>query len=369
MNSRHLDRTQLDFYPLAERDNRVDIESASVHPGDSPGELPKEVEDVIQKLTERIKEAHADGRPVVLAFGAHTIKNGLAPILIHLMKDGWVSHLATNGAGIIHDWEFSFLGETSEHVERNTSRGQFGMWEETGKYLNLALLVGAYRGLGYGESVGSMINEEGLDVPTRQELKAEIQHDIEQSPTPPRAAAAADLLRVLETTDLDSGRMNISHPYKQYSAQAAARRCGVPFTSHPMFGHDIIYLHPYNYGAAIGRAAQRDFLDYAEAISRLTDGVYISVGSAVMSPMIFEKSMSMAQNLAHQNGDAIENHFIAVNDIQESSWDWSQGEPPEDHPDYYLRFYKTFHRMGGDLHYAQCDNRDFLLTLCRKLNN
>ena len=86
-----------------------------------------------------------------------------------------------------------------------------------------------------------------------------------------------------------------------------------------------------------------------------------------MSPMIFEKSMSMAQNLALQQGRKIENHFILTVDLAPSHWDWSQGEPPEDNPDYYLRFKKTFHRMGGVVQYLQADNRDFLLALAHKL--
>jgi hypothetical protein len=305
----------------------------------------------------------------MLAFGAHAIKNGLAPVLIHLMEKGWVTHLATNGAGIIHDWEFAFQGESSEHVERNVESGRFGAWEETGRWINLAILIGAYRGLGYGESVGTLIENESLRVPSAEELHRQLHLDLERRPVPERAAPAVDLLRMLETTELSSGEVEVPHPFKEYSAQAAALRLGVPFTGHPMFGHDIIYLHPLNHGASIGRAAQRDFLSFAHAVSRIEGGVYLSMGSAVMSPMVFEKSMSMAQNLARQRGERISDHLIVVNDIQESTWDWSRGEPPEDHPDYYLRFYKTFHRMGGELHYARCDNRDFLLALCRELED
>ena len=87
----------------------------------------------------------------MLAFGAHTIKNGLAPVLIQFMEQGWVTLLATNGAGI-HDWEFAFQGASSEDVRANVDVGQFGIWEETGFSLNLALLVGAYEGMGYGRS-------------------------------------------------------------------------------------------------------------------------------------------------------------------------------------------------------------------------
>jgi hypothetical protein len=134
-----------------------------------------------------------------------------------------------------------------------------------------------------------------------------------------------------------------------------------------MIGHDIIYTHPLNHCAAIGRTAQRDFLAYAHRIAQIDGGVYLSVGSAVMSPMVFEKSLSMAQNLALQQGKRISRHYIAVVDLAESHWDWSEGEPPQDSPDYYLRYCKSFSRMGGSMRYATADNRDFLLALCREL--
>ncbi|NUN94460.1 MAG: hypothetical protein HUU04_11875, partial [Verrucomicrobiae bacterium] len=155
--------------------------------------------------------------------------------------------------------------------------------------------------------------------------------------------------------------------WKATSAQAAAFRLGIPFTGHPMFGHDIIYTHPMSCGAAIGRAAERDFLAFVSSVSALEGGVYLSVGSAVMSPMIFEKALSMARNVARQEGRRIAGHRLAVVDLAKSAWDWTRGEPPEEHPDYYLRFNKTFSRMGGTLRYLSLDNRDFLLALWREL--
>jgi hypothetical protein len=135
-----------------------------------------------------------------------------------------------------------------------------------------------------------------------------------------------------------------------------------------MIGHDIIYEHPLASGAAIGRAAMRDFLCYAEGVSRLAGGVYLSVGSAVMSPMIFEKSLSMARNLARQRGETIEDHFMLVADLAPSTWDWTKGgEPPAENPAYYLRYCKSFSRMGGTMRYLSADNRDLLLGLRRRL--
>jgi hypothetical protein len=367
MRPRPLDRRRLKFRPLAERTNRARIERDAVTPDREPGGMSDDARAAVERTAERIITARRAKRPVMMAFGAHAIKNGLGPVLIHMMEQRWVTHLATNGAGVIHDWEFAYLGETSEHVAANVRDGCFGAWEETGYYINLAILLGACRSMGYGESVGAFIEQEVLEVPTREEVIAEIRKDLGKKPLPERVAEAADLVLALDHCGLQPGRVEVPHRFKQYSAQAAAFRMGVPFTAHPMIGHDIIYMHPLNSGAAVGRTALRDFLTFAHGVSELSGGVYISIGSAVMSPMVFEKAMSMAQNLAVQKGRRIEDHFICVVDLQESSWDWSRGEPPEDHPDYYLRFRKSFHRMGGELRYACCDNRDFLLALCQRL--
>ena len=210
-----------------------------------------------------------------------------------------------------------------------------------------------------------MIENEGLTIPTQAELERQI---IEcAATTPAEAATAADLLSIVQSFDLPSGWMSIPHPWKRFSVQATAFSHGVPFTGHPMIGHDIIYNHPMNHGASVGRVALRDFLTFADSVRRIDGGVYLSIGSAVMSPMVFEKSMSMAQNLALQQGEHITNHYILVVDLAESRWDWTRGEPPEDVPDYYLRYNKSFSRMGGTMRYLTADNRDFLLAMSHEL--
>ena len=361
-----LDRSTVRMQPLCSRENRTDIARDHVSQDATPRSMTDPGRRILDEAVRRIRNARTNNRPVVAAFGAHTIKNGLGPVLQALIERDWITHLATNGAGVIHDWEFSWLGQSSEHVGRNVDQGQFGNWEETGFFINLAINVGAFEGKGYGESVGAMIETEGLDIPSADQLRQVAINSIDSAPE--RAAAAADLLSVVQRFDLPTGRLTIPHQWKQYSVQAAAFRLGVPFTSHPMIGHDIIYNHSMNHCAALGRAAQRDFLTFAESISRIDGGVYLSIGSAVMSPMIFEKSLSMAQNLAVQRGEHIDNHFILVSDLNESSWDWSQGEPPEDNPAYYERFNKSFSRMGGTMRYLQADNRDLLLNLLHELS-
>lgn len=360
-----LDRFAVRMEPLSARVNKKDIERDHVPPDRSPRPLPPEAQETIAEAAARIRRARREGRPVMAAFGAHAIKNGLAPVFIRLLEKGWITHLATNGAGIIHDWEFAFQGKTSEDVEAMVREGRFGNWQETGFFINLALNVGSWEGLGYGESVGALIQNEGLRIPDPATLESAAAALLRDDPE--KAAAAADLLGLVRRFGLEPGRRPVPHPWKRFSVQAAAFRLGIPFTGHPMFGHDIIYNHPMNHGASLGRTALRDFLTFAEGVSRLDGGVYLSIGSAIMSPMIFEKSMSMAQNLAIQRGEHLDRHYILVVDLAETSWDWSKGEPPEHDPAYYLRYNKTFSRMGGTFRRLKADNRDFLLTLARNL--
>lgn len=359
------DRFAVRMKPLAERINKFQIETRAILPGAEPPPLGARAAEGIRELAERIRNARRNGRPVICALGAHSIKNGLGPVLAWFMEQGWFTHLATNGAGIIHDWEFSFLGSSSEDVEGNTARGEFGNWEETGRLINLALVVGSHEGLGYGESIGSMIETEGLTIPAELDLVSFARESLAGNPE--AAAAAADLLWAVRRFQLSPGRLPLPHPWKRFSAQAAAFRHRVPFTGHPMIGHDIIYNHPMNHCASLGRCAERDFLTYAKNVSQMEGGVYLSVGSAIMSPMIFEKSLSMSQNLALQRGAPIRNHSIFVADLAECTWDWSQGEPPEENPAYYLRYNKTFSRMGGFMRYLQADNRALFLHLLQGL--
>ncbi len=360
-----MDRFKLNIKPLNQRKHKVWIERDRILPTAKPRPFSPEADRLMDEVVERLQKARLANASRILTFGAHSIKNGLSPVLIELVKRGWITHLATNGAGIIHDWEFAYQGCTSEDVRLYVDQGQFGIWEETGFYLNLAINVGAWDGLGYGESVGRLVETEGVDIPSEADLIAAVKENLQSDPD--KAAAAADLLLKVRQFELEPGRMHVPHPYKQYGLQSNMYKLNMPFTSHPMVGHDIIYCHPMNHVAAIGRAAQRDFLTFAQNVANLENGVYLSIGSAVMSPMIFEKSLSMTQNLKIQQGEHLDSHYILVVDLQQSHWDWIKGEPPEDNPDYYLRYCKSFARMGGTMRYLTADNRDFLLSLLQKL--
>ena len=171
----YFDRYKMEFYPLESRKSKVKILDASILPDDPATPIGKKMMDRIDTIAGEIIEARKNKKSVMLTFGAHTIKNGLGRVLAALIEEGWVTHLATNGAGVIHDWEFAYKGLSSEDVRENVLEGKFGTWEETGLYINLALMMGSYQGQGYGEAVGSMINGEGLNIPTEKELLKRLQ--------------------------------------------------------------------------------------------------------------------------------------------------------------------------------------------------
>jgi hypothetical protein len=177
------------------------------------------------------------------------------------------------------------------------------------------------------------------------------------------------MLRAIRQHALPEGHVAVQHQWKHASIFAQAFRHNVPLTVHPGIGYDIITTHPMFNGAVIGRAAELDFKQFAGSVEGLDGGVVLSVGSAIMAPQVFEKSLSCVNNLRLQAGrPVVHDHTIYVVDIQDGgNWDWSQGEPPRDNPAYYLRFCKSYARMGGEMKYVQCDNVVFLANLLREL--
>ena len=229
------------------------------------------------------------------------IKNGLGPVLLQLVESGWATHLATNGAGVIHDWEFAFQGKSCEHVGPMVAEGRFGNWQETGFFINLALNVGAYLGLGYGESIGAMIENEGVRISSISQLQSEVTSRLAGDPQ--HSAAAADLLTIIQRFDLAEGWMEIPHPWKRFSVQSGAYRNEVPSDRPPNDWSRHHLQSPHEPRRQSGGERQNEiFLTFAESVSRLDGGVYISIGSAVMSPMVFEKSLSISQKPRHPAG-------------------------------------------------------------------
>jgi hypothetical protein len=301
----------------------------------------------------------------MLMYGAHLLRNGAALIVEQMMARGWLTHLCTNGAGTIHDWEYAWLGRSTEDVRRNVATGTFGAWDETGRNLLLALMAGGLRGEGYGTALGRFILEDGATLPSPDDLQAAIAAE----PAHPLTSARADLLRAMRTHGLPSGRIPVEHRWKHASILAQAFRHDVAMTVHPGIGYDIIANHPMYDGGVIGRAATVDFRLLGDSVDTLDGGVVLSVGSAIMAPQVFEKSLSSVNRLRLAAGrPVVQGHSIYVVDLQDGgNWDWTQGEPPKTNAAYYLRFCKSFSRMGGAMHYVQCDNIAFVHNLFRQL--
>jgi hypothetical protein len=362
-----LDLTRVKVLPLEQRRSLTAITDVLVEPAAPLPPLAAPIEQAIQSCADRIRQARARGAGVLLIYGAHLIKNGGQLLLVQLLDAGWLTHLATNGAGTIHDWEFSFLGRSTESVRANVATGTFGTWDETGRYLHLALLLGALRSEGYGQALGRFVYRDGATVPSTDELETLIRSE----PGHPLTPARADLLQCLNRFAIPPGPLMVLHRWRNASVLANAFRHEIPLSVHPGIGYDIIATHPMFNGAAIGRAAGTDFQRFASAVETLDGGVVLSIGSAIMGPQVFEKSLSCVNNLRLQAGRPIvSNHTLYVVDLQDGGhWDWSQGEPPRDNPAYYLRFCKSYSRMGGTMHYLQCDNVAFLQHLFASLRH
>jgi hypothetical protein len=360
-----LDLDGVKVKPLAQRRTLSALERILVKPESTPADCSDAVRASIEACARAIRQAQASRSSVMLIYGAHLVKNGGVAIVNTLVRRGWITHLATNGAGTIHDWELAFFGGTEESVRENIPLGQFGTWDETGRCLNLAVLAGGLQGEGYGRSLGRFIVENGVNLPSIADLKRLVVNEPEHHLT----AARADLLQTMLRHRIRGGKMEVVHNHLYASIVAAAFVSQVPLTVHPGIGYDIIVTHPLFSGAAIGRAGAEDFRLFSRAVDGLDGGVVLSVGSAIMGPQVFEKSLSCANNLRIQAGRPIvKDHSIFVVDLQDAgNWDWSQGEPPKTNPAYYLRFCKSYARMGGTMRYIQCDNVNFLHHLLRNL--
>lgn len=365
MKTQPLDPRRLKVYPLAERKSLTRVGDILIPPDAPPAPVSESVNAQVRACAARVQAARNRGAGVILLYGAHLLRNGAALILEQMMGRGWLTHLATNGAGTIHDWEYAWLGRSTESVEDNVATGTFGTWDETGRNLHLALLAGGLRGEGYGAALGRFIMEDGTTLPSVGELEALLK----SQPSHPLAAARAEVLQALCVHELPAGRIEVTHRWKHASIIAQAFRHEVPMTVHPGIGYDIISNHPMFNGAVIGRAATHDFHLICGSVETLDDGVVLSVGSAIMGPQVFEKSLSFVNNLRRQSSRPIvQGHTIYVVDLQDGgSWDWTAGEPPKTNPAYYLRFCKSFSRMGAPMHYVQCDNVAFLHNLYHQL--
>ncbi len=361
-----LDLGRLRVFPLAERTSLTRADDILIDPDSAPPVCSEFNARLIRACATSIVGARRRGASILLIYGAHLLRNGTARILERMMARGWLSHLATNGAGTIHDWEYAWFGASTESVEVGVVNGQFGTWHETATNIHLALMAGALDHLGYGRALGRFIAEDGATLPTANELTAAIVTD----PGNELTAARADLLGAIRTQQWPTGRIAVKHRWKQASILGSAWRHAIPVTVHPGIGYDIISNHPVFNGAVIGRAGEWDFKLFGGSVEQLDGGVVLSVGSAIMGPQVFEKSLSCVNNIRLQEGrEIVRDHTIYVVDLQDGGgWDWSIGEPPKTNPAYYLRFCKSYSRMGGAMHYLPCDNAAFIHNLFHELN-
>jgi len=365
MNTEPLDLTRLRVFPLAERQSLTRADEILLDPDAPPPPCPAPLAETLDRCAADVRAARARGSGVILVYGAHLLRNGAAAILGRMMERGWLTHLATNGAGTIHDWEYAWLGRSTESVRANVATGSFGTWDETGRNIHLALIAGGLRGEGYGVALGRFIAEDGTTLPSADELEAALRAE----PSHPLAPARADALLAARAHRLPAGRVDVEHRWKHASILTRAFQSGVPVTVHPGIGYDIIANHPMFNGAVIGRAAAHDFRLFGGSVETLDGGVVLSVGSAIMGPQVFEKSLSCVNNLRLLDGrPVVAGHSIYVVDLQDGGgWDWTQGEPPKTNPAYYLRFCKSYARMGGTMHYLPFDNAAFIHNLYHRL--
>jgi deoxyhypusine synthase len=248
-------------YSLCARASKVSVKSFSRAPvkGDSLKTFLEKLPDAFaagdfRSVVKAIVSARQEGRPVILGMGAHPIKLGLAPVIIELMKRDVLSAIATNGAAIVHDFEIALVGHTSEDVAAELCNGSFGMAQETGRAINLAMRKGVRKGYGIGKSLGEYISKGAFK-------------------------------------------------YKEESLFSNAYELGVPTTVHVAIGTDIIHMHPEADGATIGKGSMIDFKLLAAVIADLEGGVYINLGSAVVLPEVFLKALNVARNLGNKVED------------------------------------------------------------------
>lgn len=311
------DRSRLNLLPLGERIHDLQLETTMLPAvADNGYRHP-----TVSLLAERIRIAKEKHANVTLMLGGHVIRSGVAPCMEAMMKAGYLTHIAMNGAAAIHDFEFALIGATTESVAKYISEGQFGLWKETGLY-NEAINEGVKLGLGFGEALGRYIEEHNF-------------------------------------------------PYKQYSILAAGYREQVPVTVHVGIGCDIVHEHPNADGAAIGEATYRDFLIYAKCIENLENGVFMDFGSAVIGPEVYLKALSMARNVAHQEGRKIGHFTTAVFDLLELEGKDVNEAPPKSDPRYYFRPWKTILARtvadGGEGYYVQGVHKNTVPALAWEL--
>lgn len=255
---RPLDLSDVKTYSVHDRPNKVRVEEHFAEPPQAGRSFQEFFDSLpnllgaenLRQVVSTVVAARQQGRPVVLAMGAHVIKCGLQPVLKRLCEEGVITAVAVNGATVIHDFEVAMIGGTSEDVGNVLHSGEFGFARETAEGINAALDEGMAAGVGFGQAVGEAI--------LRREL-----------------------------------------PYAEQSLLATCVQNEIPITVHVAVGTDIIHQNPSTKGAVVGEMSYRDFRLLADVVCDLSGGVWLNVGSAVIMPEVFLKALSIAQNLGH----------------------------------------------------------------------
>jgi len=310
------DRSQLLIKPLRERKHDMGLDY--VLKLDDPAPEFSHVQ--LPEVAQRLIAARDRGAARILMMGAHVIKSGASRYVIDLIEHGYLTHVAMNGAGAIHDYELARIGATTESVAHYIRRGEFGLWRETGD-LNDIIREAAELSLGLGENVGRRIEES-------------------------------------------------NYAHKDVSIFAAAYRHSVPATVHVGIGYDIIHEHPNCDGQALGAASYHDFLIFTKNMEKLEGGIMLNFGSAIMGPEVYLKALAMVRNVAHQQGRVINNFTTAVFDMVPIQGDIHR-ELPKTDPGYYFRPHKTILVRtvadGGESFYFCGDHRATVAALRRAL--
>lgn len=347
------DLTKIRTYPLSARKNRSEISDFAdpeklrqtpIERLSAPWFLngAKQKQDQSEGLREfaaQIVQCSRQGKPVVIAMGAHPIKNGLSPIIVDLIERGIISLVSGNGAVAIHSFEFALTGASSESVSETLPNGDFGMAFETGAYINHALIVGNEMGYGFGESMGRLI----CDADFRR--------------------GVIDIACAERNGDEEYYKPYDGFEYEKTNIYAAAFKKGIPACVNSMIGTDIIDQHPSFDGAAKGKASGTDFLIFAQEMARLTEGgVILNIGSAVMGPEVVLKAVSMAANI----GKAPKGICTGDFDIRPFGFDSKIQDETQAH--YYFRDQKSLSTripevFSGDGYYFQGMHENTLTQL------
>lgn len=282
--------------------------TASVHP-------------MLAEAAKQLAAAQNCGAATIFMAGGHVVRSGAQPYLIDLMKRGFLTCIAVNGAVAIHDFELALVGATTENVGRYIAEGQFGLWRETGR-INDIVSDASSRQMGLGEAVGAYIWENDL-------------------------------------------------PNRELSLLGSAYHLGITVTVHVGIGYDIVAEHPNYSGAAYGDTSYRDFLRFTDEVTRLEGGVVMNFGSAVMAPEIYLKALAMARNKARKEGKRISHFTTLVGDLVDLPADFSK-EPSKDDPRYYFRPWKTMLcrtvRDGGTSLYVKMPHKESIPMLWTAVN-